>query len=178
MNAFWRKPSILFATALALLAGCSERDADAARAPALSANRAAAPASFAASVGGKTVSLELAAQPLERARGLMFRERLGENEGMLFLFETPARQSFWMKHTQIPLDLAFLTADGVVREVKPLYPFVTESVDSLRDDIAFCLEMPQGWFAKNGVAAGARLDLNAVRDALKARGLSPKTFGL
>ena len=62
--------------------------------------------------GGKVpLNVELADTPAERARGLMFRQSLGESEGMLFVFEKPETPSFWMKNTKIPLSIAFFDED-------------------------------------------------------------------
>src|SRR5437879_10662025 len=60
------------------------------------------------------VSLEVAATPAERERGLMYRTSLAEGRGMLFVFDADGNQSFWMKNTLIPLDLLFIARDGTV----------------------------------------------------------------
>ncbi len=133
---------------------------------------------FAIALGEKTPQLELALTDMQRMRGLMHREKMGADNGMLFLFEQPNRQSFWMKNTPLPLDIGFFTRDGVLREVKPLEPFDLTGVQSQRDDIAFCLEMHHGWFAKNNIEAGAQLDLDALRKAVRDRAMNPAVFGL
>lgn len=146
--------------------------------PAPPAQAKAANTRFDITLAGKTVHLELAVTEWERAKGLMFRPTLAENDGMLFIFKTPTRQSFWMKNTEIPLDIGFFTQNGILQEIKPLYPHDLSGVNSTADNIALCLEMPQGWFAHNHVYAGATLDMAQVKAALRARGFAPKNFGL
>ncbi len=170
MRAFARKLAIAVTGAAlwATLAGCAPEKANARPAPTASADTA-----FAMTIGEKAFHAEVAVSDLERAKGLMFRTALAPDTGMLFVFERPVRQSFWMKNTQVPLDIGFFTRDGILHEVRQLHPFVLDAVESARDDIAFCLEMQQGWFAQNGVKAGQRLDMTAVRKAIEARGAMP-----
>ena len=68
--------------------------------------------------------------------------------------------------------------DGVIAEIYPLYPFDERGVPSHSDQMQLAVEMRQGWFAENGVRAGAAIDMKAVADALKARGFEPARFGL
>lgn len=173
MTRFARKLAIAsLPIILALQIGCAPKKAE-------NTPVAVAPAqtSFALSINGKAFQAELAVSDLERAKGLMYRKSLVPNSGMLFV-SAPAPQSFWMKNTQIALDLGYFTADGILREIKPLFPFVLDSVPSARDDIALCLEMPQGWFADQQLTPGMQLDMKAVRKALQARGFEPSRFGL
>lgn len=128
-----------------------------------------ADAFFDMSVGGVAFRAQLAVSDAEKMRGLMFRDSLGENDGMVFVYETPSRASFWMKNTKIPLDIGFFDKNGVLTEVKKLYPHNLDSVGSSRADILYCIEMKQGWFGKNGVAATDRLDMRKLEAALKAR---------
>jgi uncharacterized membrane protein (UPF0127 family) len=133
---------------------------------------------FTIGVGGRPARLQLAVTQREQERGLMQRGDLGKDEGMLFVNATPRALSFWMHNTPEALDLGYLTPDGVIAEVYPLYPFDERSVASHGDRLQFALEMPQGWFAANGVRPGARLDMKAVAAALRARGFEPSKFGL
>ena len=98
--------------------------------------------------------------------------------GMLFVFETPQARGFWMKNTYIPLDIAYMTSDGVIREIYPMYPLNENSVRSVRADISIALEMNQGWFAENGVELGDALMLEPVIDLIERRGLSPSGFSI
>jgi hypothetical protein len=75
--------------------------------------------------------VELALDDTQRARGLMFREKLGPYEGMLFDFYREAPVSFWMKNTLIPLDMVFIAADGTIRHIHAnAVPHSTETVPS------------------------------------------------
>lgn len=129
-------------------------------------------------VGDRTVRMQLAVRPAEMERGLMGRRDLGRDDGMIFVYERPQRMSFWMKNTPTALDIGFFDADGVLREIYPLYPFDERSVSSRGEELKFALEMNQGWYAANGVKPGARLDLRALGMAMKERGFEPRRFGL
>jgi uncharacterized membrane protein (UPF0127 family) len=133
---------------------------------------------FAIRVGARTVQMQVAVLAAETQKGLMFRKSMGADEGMVFVFDRPQQMSFWMRNTEIPLDIGYFDADGVLREVYPMYPHDERPVYSRSGRIQFCLEMNQGWFSRAGVRPGDRLDLAALAAALRARGLSPAQFGL
>jgi uncharacterized protein len=102
------------------------------------------------------IQAEVAQSPVERSIGLMNRPTMGANEGMLFVFEQPGQQCFWMKNTLLPLSIAFLAEDGTVVNVEDMKP---QSLDShcSRKAVRYALEMNVGWFAKRGIKSGARL---------------------
>lgn len=102
------------------------------------------------------IRAEVAANQTTRARGLMFRESLAANHGMLFVFEQPSRQCFWMRNTRIPLTIAFLDDGGRIVNTADMKPMSEESHCSARP-VRFALEMEQGWFAKKGIKDGDRL---------------------
>jgi uncharacterized membrane protein (UPF0127 family) len=129
-------------------------------------------------VGGKAVRLQLAVKRAEMEHGLMGRTDLKADEGMLFVYADPQRMSFWMRNTPTALDIGFFTADGILREVYPLYPFDETPVVSRHEALVYALEMKQGWFEFNGVKPGAQLDLEALAAALRARGESPRKSGV
>jgi uncharacterized protein len=106
--------------------------------------------------GMHLIQAELAQTPDERSIGLMFRKSMGANEGMLFAFEQPATQCFWMKNTLLPLDIAFVAADGTVVNIDAMKPQTLESHCSIKP-VPFVLEMNVGWFAKRGIKAGSKL---------------------
>jgi uncharacterized membrane protein (UPF0127 family) len=133
---------------------------------------------FAIAVGGHPAQLQIAVIQAEQERGLMQRQDLGRDEGMLFVDASPTRLSFWMHNTPEPLDLGYLTRDGVVAETYELLPFDERSVTSHGDQLQFALEMPRGWFAANGIRAGSGIDMRAVAGALRARGFDPEKYGL
>ena len=118
----------------------------------------------------KTISVELARTRAEHELGLMFRDSLPTDEGMLFVFAAPEKLSFWMKNTKVPLSIAFLGADGAIRQIEDMEPFSTDPVPS-KDECQYALEMNRGWFRRNGVGVGDRLDrgsLGRVRPAAPA----------
>ena len=102
------------------------------------------------------IRAEVAANDASRARGLMFRERLGPNEGMLFAFQDKGRQCFWMRNTLIPLSIAFLDDEGRIVNVEDMTPRTEDSHCPMRP-VRFALEMEQGWFARRGLQAGSQL---------------------
>jgi uncharacterized membrane protein (UPF0127 family) len=106
--------------------------------------------------GMHVIKAEVAADGATRMRGLMMRERLGTNEGMLFVFEQKAGHCFWMKNTLIPLSIAFIDDDGTIANILDMKPHDESSHCPVRA-VRYALEMEQGWFAKRGVKAGARL---------------------
>ena len=86
--------------------------------------------------------------------GLMFRESLDINSGMLFIFEEVEQQSFYMKETKIPLDIAFIREDGIIESIKELEPYDETPVTS-NGEVLCALEVNRGWFAENNVEVGA-----------------------
>ncbi len=133
---------------------------------------------FAIKLGAQTVQMQVAVLPDEVQRGLMFRKTMGRDEGMLFVFPRSQQMSFWMRNTTLPLDIGYIDAAGVLREIYPLYPLDERAVSSRGHDMQFALEMNQGWFKDRGVKPGDKLDLAALREALKAREIRPEAFGL
>ena len=91
--------------------------------------------------------------------GLMFRESLDKNSGMLFVFEEVAQQSFHMRDTMIPLDIAFIREDGIIESIKQLEPNDESSVAS-DGEILCAIEVNRGWFAENNVEVGDEIDID------------------
>jgi uncharacterized membrane protein (UPF0127 family) len=106
--------------------------------------------------GIHNIQAQVAQTPTELQTGLMFRKTMGTNEGMLFVFEQSATQCFWMKNTILPLSAAFVGEDGTVVNVEDMKPQTLDSHCS-KKPVRFVLEMNQGWFAKRGIKAGAKL---------------------
>jgi uncharacterized membrane protein (UPF0127 family) len=104
------------------------------------------------------VKAEVAHTQEERNKGLMFRKKLPDGEGMFFIFEADHILSFWMKNTYIPLSIAFITHDGRIIDIKDMYPHDINSVVSSRS-ARYALEAPQGWFSRAGVRAGATVKI-------------------
>ncbi len=120
-------------------------------------------------VNGKKVQAELAIDDDSRTRGLMFRESMAADAGMLFIWPEHggdrdyrrsgdesglARRSFWMRNTTLPLSIAFIADDGKILQIEDLRPKDERHVMS-KDEVRFALEMNQGWFQKNGIGPGA-----------------------
>ena len=133
---------------------------------------------FAIKVGDRTVQMQLAINSAEMEYGLMGRRELGRDQGMLFVYGSPVRMSFWMHNTPLPLDIGFFSHEGELKEIYPMLPFDEATIRSRDERLQFALEMNQGWFHDNGVRPGAKLDLVALREALMARGATPGDFGL
>lgn len=106
--------------------------------------------------GMHLIQAQVAATPEQRATGLMFRTDMPANEGMLFVFEQPAGQCFWMKNTLLPLTAAFLADDGTIVNLADMKPQTLDSHCSEKP-VRYVLEMHQGWFAKRGIDSGFRL---------------------
>ena len=106
--------------------------------------------------GIHNINAELASSPQQREIGLMFRPAMPANDGMLFVFEQPGKQCFWMRNTLIPLSVAFIDDDGSVVNIDDMKPKTDDSHCSAKP-VRFVLEMNEGWFAKRGIKAGSRL---------------------
>ncbi len=102
------------------------------------------------------ITAEVAQTAQQREIGLMSRESMPGNHGMLFIFDQPGQQCFWMKNTLLPLDVAFVADNGTVVNTHTMKPRTLDSHCSTQP-VRFVLEMNDGWFAKRGIAAGSRL---------------------
>jgi uncharacterized protein len=102
------------------------------------------------------INAEVASDVGTRSKGLMHRTKLGNNEGMLFIFEQKAQHCFWMRNTLVPLSIAFLGEDGTIINIESMQPKSEESHCPLKAT-RYALEMEQGWFTKKGIAVGDKL---------------------
>jgi uncharacterized membrane protein (UPF0127 family) len=110
--------------------------------------------------GGKDhrFTVEVARTPAEQQRGLMFRESLASDRGMIFPYEPPQPVAFWMKNTLIPLDMIFIRADGTIANIaENTVPLSLDSVPS-SGDVAAVLEIAGGRAAELGIRAGDTVD--------------------
>lgn len=103
--------------------------------------------------GEYVVTAEVARTQEERAQGLMYREQLGEDAGMLFIFPDNSVRGFWMQNTYIPLDIAFLDPSFRVVDIQQMEPMTTEQHTG-RAPFSYALEVNQGWFEAHGVRVG------------------------
>jgi uncharacterized membrane protein (UPF0127 family) len=99
------------------------------------------------------LAVELARTEEEHRIGLMFREKLDNGEGMLFVYDRDQILSFWMKNTIIPLSIAFISHDGRIIEIRDMRPQSLQSIRSSRS-ARYALEAPQGWFDRAGITSG------------------------
>ena len=151
--------------ALATLPACKSggQRAGAASAPA-SAPASLSAATVAIDTGGRKVAfrVEVAVTPEEHARGLMYRSQLADDAGMIFVFEEPSIQRFWMKNTLIPLDMIFIGKDrkivGVVENAAP----ETESERMVGAPSQYVLEIGGGLAARLGIHRGEAVDFQNV----------------
>jgi uncharacterized membrane protein (UPF0127 family) len=102
------------------------------------------------------IDTQLAMTPIERQIGLMNRPAMPTHEGMLFVFDEPTRQCFWMKNTLLPLTAAFVADDGTIVNLEDMKPQTLDAHCSTKA-VRYVLEMNQGWFAKRGIKAGTKL---------------------
>lgn len=102
------------------------------------------------------IDAQVASMPAQRSTGLMFRTQMPQSEGMLFVFDRPGEQCFWMKNTLLPLTAAFVADDGTIINLADMKPQTTESHCS-RQPVRYVLEMNLGWFGKKGIKPGSRL---------------------
>jgi len=116
-------------------------------------------------LGGVRLNVEVADTPGKRDHGLMFRDKLGENWGMLFVYETEETLVFWMKNTTIPLSIAFIDRGLVVRDVQDMTP-LSEEMHPSSVPAAYALEVERGWFARHGVRPGTAVRFSPELDRL------------
>ena len=106
-----------------------------------------------------SVKAELAVKPEDRNFGFMERKNIPDGTGMLFIFEYDQLLSFWMKNTPTPLSIAFITKDGKIKDIFDMQPFSTASKTST-GYVRYALEVPQGWYKKNGIKTGDVLKID------------------
>ncbi len=102
------------------------------------------------SAGMHQIDAQVAQTPAQRQIGLMHRREMPQHEGMLFVFEQPATQCFWMKNTLLPLTAAFIADDGTIVNLADMKPQTEDSHCSSKP-VRFVLEMNQGWFGKKNL---------------------------
>ncbi|MCY3504800.1 MAG: DUF192 domain-containing protein [Chloroflexi bacterium] len=112
-----------------------------------------------------TLTVEIANRSDQRQRGLMFRQSMDELAGMLFVFSGDRSGGFWMRNTLIPLDIAYLGADGTVLEIVHGVPL---SLDILTpaQPYRYTLEVNGGWFERQGLGVG---DVVAIPPGVEGR---------
>ena len=123
--------------------------------------------------GMNVIDAQLALTPEQRQIGLMMRKDMPQHEGMLFVFEQPAQQCFWMKNTLLPLTAAFVADDGTIVNLADMKPQTMDSHCSAQP-VRYVLEMNRGWFAKKAIKAGSKLA--ARRSIAGVESLAPRSL--
>jgi uncharacterized membrane protein (UPF0127 family) len=113
------------------------------------------------------LTAEIARAPQEIVAGMMFRTNLPPDEAMLFVFADTDRRAFWMKNCLVPLSIAFLDPEGVIREIQDRQPGDTNSVPTDSRRIQFVLEVNQGWFQQHALRVGTvvRTERGTLRES-------------
>nr|WP_246252100.1 DUF192 domain-containing protein [Mesorhizobium camelthorni] len=117
--------------------------------------------------GERSFNIEIADDPGERSRGLMFRQEMDNDHGMLFVFEESQPVGFWMKNTPLPLDLVFIGQDGKVRAIEKGEPF-SEAPIAPGEPVQFVLELNAGTVAEAGIENGDLIRHPAISQAAGA----------
>ncbi len=110
-------------------------------------------------VDGHQVRAEVAATEAQREQGLMRREKLAADAGMVFVFEQPGTRCMWMKNTELPLSVAFIDTDGRIVNIEDMQPHTLDSHCSKKAmPVLYALEMRLGWFQQKNIKPGATVD--------------------
>ena len=104
--------------------------------------------------GEKQISVEITESNEEKAKGLMFRTSLPDDQGMLFFYDTPQDITMWMRNTYIPLDMVFIKADGVIHRIEARTEPLSESIISSQGNVVACLELAGGAAERMGLKPG------------------------
>nr|WP_231362868.1 DUF192 domain-containing protein [Thioalkalivibrio sp. ALJT] len=113
-------------------------------------------------VGEETLALEIAATDRSRRIGLMHRDHLPDDHGMLFIWPRAAEYGMWMQNTRIPLDVAFIDADYTIVNIASMKPHSTR-IHSARRPVPYALEVNAGWFERHDIRPGDRIpDLESL----------------
>ncbi len=107
-------------------------------------------------ISGVAFEVEVASTPSSRQQGLMYRESLAEDHGMLFVYPDSALRTFWMANTQIPLSIAFVAEGGDIVNIAQMTPFTTNTTPST-EPAMYAIEMQRGWFASHDINSGDRV---------------------
>lgn len=118
-------------------------------------------------INDKISHAEVAFTQKGRTIGLMFRDTLDNDHGMLFIYPQEQNLSFWMKNTKIPLSIAFINSKEIITQIESMTPYSLMSHTS-KKRVKYALEMEQGWFRKNGIEVGSKVVFSPEIRSLKA----------
>jgi uncharacterized protein len=112
------------------------------------------------------INAELAETPEQHSQGLMFRKKMGSNDGMLFVFKDEQIRDFWMKNTLIDLDIGYFDKDRKLIDIQQMKAVTSVMQDNLptypsKRPAQYALEMNTGWFKKNKIEEGSTLSIPA-----------------
>ena len=139
----WKKSLILPIVLFAALSGCAK----------------AHPWPWVVEVGGAPLKVDVAATHAQRQRGLMYRDSLDDGWGMIFVFAAEEPLTFWMENTTVPLSIAFVGSDLVVRDIQDMEP-MSRALHPSKAPAKYAIEVNKGWFASRGIAPGARVQFS------------------
>ena len=110
-------------------------------------------------INDKVITVEVAKSQEQQKRGLMYRQNLAKDSGMLFVYDKPQKLGFWMKNTLIPLSIAYFDGNKTIINIEQMA--ASKTIMQLRVDVSksngpaqFALEMNKGWFKANGIKPG------------------------
>lgn len=106
--------------------------------------------------GMHVIQAEVAHTHDQQSIGLMHRQKMGSNEGMLFVYEAPQIRCYWMRNTLIPLTIAFIGDDGTIISLRDMQPR-SERTHCSSKPVRYALEMNQSWFKARGLKPGFKL---------------------
>ena len=107
-------------------------------------------------VAGHALKVEVASTIEQRMKGLMFREKLGANDGMLFVFDEPGYHAMWMKNTPLPLSVAFVDGAGAILNILDMEPHTLDQ-HAAAGPAVYAIETNKGWFARRRIKAGDKV---------------------
>ena len=105
-------------------------------------------------VGTVEMKVEQALTEIQIQKGMMFRKKIGTNDGMIFVHRYVSGRGFWMKNCFVALSIAYIDPVGRIVEIHDMKPHDTNTVNSVSNNIKYALETPQGWFKRNGIGPG------------------------
>ena len=108
-------------------------------------------------------NIEVASNPNDRRKGLMYRKSLPEDHGMFFVWEYRKRQCMWMRNTYIPLNVAYIDTKGKILEIYEMLPLSEDSICS-KKRVKYALEVNLDWFKRNNVYVGDQIDITEIID--------------
>ena len=108
-------------------------------------------------------NIEVASNPNDRRKGLMFRKSLPEDHGMFFVWEYRKKQCMWMRNTYIPLNVAYIDTKGKILEIYEMLPLSEDSICS-KKRVKYALEVNLDWFKRNNLQVGDQIDITEILD--------------